>query len=1283
MNNPVLTAASYNAATGVLTFSGFNFSSGIQLNKLNWQVNGNSVALSNADTIGTIISTGFTVTLSRAHKTALNNLFTMNGLTDLAHHAYTLNATAGWDNNTGVAISNQAVSVTGYQTIALGHLTTQTNLNDTSTLHPFSTVTLTDSNTLASDTATVSFSAANGSLSGIGLSGAVINNGIATYTVWATTAADLQQILQGLVFMPTAHQGAVGSTINTVLTLTIADQVANTVLNNLSNNSTQLTVTETALPTLNSVSYNASNGQLTVSGNALTSGLLLNDLTLSAGKQSLTLNANDSISNLTASGFNVNLNSTEQSAVNAFFNSNGNGSTPYTLIASNGWDHGYGLPTSEMVTVSGAGSLTLSNFTVPSKLLDTATIQPFSTVIVTDTPFNDINETATISYTAANGTLSGTGLSGESINNGIATYTLTAINAASLQQALQGLTFTPTAHQGAAGQSYTTPLTLTINYQNQPLSTVQGICNPSMQFDSQGHLWVVNSDGYTSTVEEFSASGVLIQTLSNGINNPESLVFDSQGHLWVTNFGIWGNDSYINGSVEEFSTSGILMQTLSNGIDSPTSLVFDNQGHLWVTNSGSYDKSYNLIDNNVEEFSASGVLMQTLNNGINGFNILMFDSLGHLWVMNQGIYDSASSSYINSSIEEFSASGVLIKTLCNGINNPIGFVFDIQGHLWVANEKNVEEFSASGVLLQTLSNNISYPSLSFDSQGHLWVANEKNIEEFSASGTLIQTLVNGISTPLLSFDSQGHLWVANYETYDSFGSLINSTVEEFSASGILMQILSNGIKSPGGLLFDSQGHLWVANSFSTESTIEEFSGSGALMQTLSGGIYYPDSMVVDLQGHLWVVNDGKSTVEEFSANGLLMQTLTNGISSPQSLIFDSQGHLWVANQDINYSSGSVINKNNVEEFSASGALMQTLTNGVSLPQSLIFDSQGHLWMANQDTYDSSGSIIKKSNIEEFSTTGVLMQTLTNGVNQPQKLIFDSQGHLWVANYNTIEEFSTSGVLMQTLSSQINNPNSLVFDPQGHLWVANEGTFSSNDGNVEEFTVSGVLMQMLSSNINNPTDLVFDSQGHLWEAGTSADKWGDTSSRVYEFSTNGVLMQTLSDGIDSPTSLVFDSQGNLWVGNNSNLKEFSSSKLSQSVTYQSTQITVTETAQHLTVNPNNSINNPTVFNTVHSGDTISFADATRFTANVVTASNVLAAGGSVANLAGWVAGALSAKGANEASHNIDWFNFNGNTYLIEQANAQGSAYTTGDTLVQLVGVLNETHAGFSGHTVTLA
>ena len=88
---------------------------------------------------------------------------------------------------------------------------------------------------------------------------------------------------------------------------------------------------------------------------------------------------------------------------------------------------------------------------------------------------------------------------------------------------------------------------------------------------------------------------------------------------------------------------------------------------------------------------------------------------------------------------------------------------------------------------------------------------------------------------------------------------------------------------------------------------------------------------------------------------------------------------------------------------------------------------------------------------------------------------------------------------------------------------------------------------------------------------------------------------------------------------------------------------------------------------------------------ITAANMIAAGGrsGSTSLADWVNGALKLAGAHLAQNNIAWFDLNGNTYFVEQAQTASTAFTTRDTLVQLTGIaLNESRAIFSGHTVTL-
>ena len=104
-------------------------------------------------------------------------------------------------------------------------------------------------------------------------------------------------------------------------------------------------------------------------------------------------------------------------------------------------------------------------FTTSGTVNDNATIAPFSGVAVDDPNADTIN--ISISYTAANGTLTGAGLSGAAGN-----YTLTGANPATVTSRLQGLVFHPAANQVAPGSTVVTTFNLTPND-----GTVSGTAN--------------------------------------------------------------------------------------------------------------------------------------------------------------------------------------------------------------------------------------------------------------------------------------------------------------------------------------------------------------------------------------------------------------------------------------------------------------------------------------------------------------------------------------------------------------------------------------------------------------------------------------------------------------------------------------------------------------------------------------------------------------------------------------------------------------------------------------
>jgi len=229
-----------------------------------------------------------------------------------------------------------------------------------------------------------------------------------------------------------------------------------------------VTVSNVVLPTIASATYDGVSHVLTVSGSNLVGTIgALNDiitskLTLTGeGGASYTLTSSN-VEISSASTFAITLNGADAAAVNAILAKNGTVSasgTSYSLSAGDDWN---GVIGGVNTAVASAG-VTVANAVNAAPavagahtgaLNDNATIIAFSGVTVGD--INGDNVSVTITYAAANGTLSGTGLTGSA-----GSYTLTATTAATLTARLDALVFTPTANQTAPGATVSTTFTLT------------------------------------------------------------------------------------------------------------------------------------------------------------------------------------------------------------------------------------------------------------------------------------------------------------------------------------------------------------------------------------------------------------------------------------------------------------------------------------------------------------------------------------------------------------------------------------------------------------------------------------------------------------------------------------------------------------------------------------------------------------------------------------------------------------------------------------------------------
>ncbi|WP_229257303.1 Ig-like domain-containing protein, partial [Duganella callida] len=225
---PTISAASFNAATGVLTVTGSNLvgvvgaANDITVAKLTLKGEGGATrTLTTSGNVEVLSSTSFAVTLSGADASAVAALLNKNGAISAGGTSYVLSAADDWNSaigNTNTAVGGVSVVVSN----AVNSAPTITgaaaaNVNDNATIQPFGGVTVADVNG-DNVSLTISFNAANGTLSGAGLAG-----GNGSYTLSASSPAALTAQLKALVFTPTANQAAVGVGVNTTFTLTATD----------------------------------------------------------------------------------------------------------------------------------------------------------------------------------------------------------------------------------------------------------------------------------------------------------------------------------------------------------------------------------------------------------------------------------------------------------------------------------------------------------------------------------------------------------------------------------------------------------------------------------------------------------------------------------------------------------------------------------------------------------------------------------------------------------------------------------------------------------------------------------------------------------------------------------------------------------------------------------------------------------------------------------------------------------------------------------------------------
>lgn len=265
--------------------------------------------------------------------------------------------------------------------------------------------------------------------------------------------------------------------------------------------------------------------------------------------------------------------------------------------------------------------------------------------------------------------------------------------------------------------------------------------------DPSNNIYVVNytttGKNTSGTISKYNSSGVYQGTYGTGgtLYNPTGIVFDSNGNGYVLDYNRTNNGSNNNGNayIEQYNSAGAYQGTIAPNLGSnATGLAIDASNNLYIA-----------LGTQVSEYSNSGQSVQSIPAptggtiaavGVDGsYNIYMLDN-------------------VNNDVVEYSSTGVYIKTVLTGLNNPNAFYVDGAGDVYVGNSGNgtVTIYNPSlsaGSNTFTISGFSDPRGIATDNRGYLYVSDNAatpKVTQYKPTGGYF---ISGQLPPGLSFNS--------------------------------------------------------------------------------------------------------------------------------------------------------------------------------------------------------------------------------------------------------------------------------------------------------------------------------------------------------------------------------------------------------------------------------------------------------------------------------------------------------------------------------------------------
>jgi Leucine-rich repeat (LRR) protein/sugar lactone lactonase YvrE len=326
---------------------------------------------------------------------------------------------------------------------------------------------------------------------------------------------------------------------------------------------------------------------------------------------------------------------------------------------------------------------------------------------------------------------------------------------------------------------------------------------------------------------------------------------------------------------------------------------------------------------------------------------------------------------------------------------------------------------------------------------------------------------------------------------------------------------------------------------------------------------------------IWTLVEETQAIEQTGEN----------LDAPKSLSFDASGNAYIADT-LNHRILKRDTQGNLSVVAGTGIKGKTGDEGPAIeaklnnPQGVAIDHEGNLYIADTLNHrirkvDSNGIISTIAGIGKGGYAGDQGLATAAKLRKPTAIVFDSNGHLYIADSGNHRIRKVSGQrtrkpnansIITTIAgngkgyrgdngpatgARLNNPSGLAVDNQNNLYIAdtdnhrirkidNRGTITTVAGNgIKGYSGDGD--PATAAQINAPTGLEVDSTGNLYIADRNNHRIRkvDNEGTITTFtgtgkagtSTDGILAGVAQ--ITQPSDVALDQYGNLYIADKGN------------------------------------------------------------------------------------------------------------------------------------------------------